>query len=87
MKPVEIIGRDGCVACLATRRAFEKAGIPIQETNVDNDPNLAQALRAKGYSQLPVVRAQGETWTGYDPRRIKAICREHGTVKRRGRGR
>lgn len=72
---ITIYSKDGCRACLATKRQFNKAGVPFTEINLSRTPQVAQALTDAGYTQLPVVIANAHgietSWSGFRPENIK----------------
>lgn len=72
---VTVYTREGCVQCNATTRDLDKAGIEYALIDVTHDEPAADALRAEGHQQLPVVVTENETWTGYRPDKIKAYAR------------
>ncbi|HAW7740001.1 TPA: hypothetical protein JLK04_000050 [Escherichia coli] len=61
---ITIYTRNDCVQCHATKRAMENRGFDFEMINVDRVPEAAEALRAQGFRQLPVVIAQkcGVPW-------------------------
>lgn len=52
---ITIYTRNDCVQCHATKRAMENRGFDFEMINVDSVPEAAEALRAQGFRQLPVV--------------------------------
>ena len=54
---ITIYTRNDCVQCHATKRAMENRGFDFEMINVDRVPEAAEALRAQGFRQLPVMQA------------------------------
>lgn len=64
---ITIYTRNDCVQCHATKRAMENRGVAFEMVNVDLQPDAADALRAQGFRQLPVVIAGETSWSGFRP--------------------
>lgn len=62
-----------CVQCNATKRWLNKHGIAFTEINITTSPEDANAARALGYTEAPVVvvsNGDPETdlhWSGFNP--------------------
>lgn len=70
---ITIYTRNDCVQCHATKRAMENRGLTFEMVNVDHSPEAADALRAMGFRQLPVVIAGEEKWSGFRPDLINRL--------------
>lgn len=70
---ITIYTRDNCVQCHATKRAMENRGVAFETINLDQHPDAADALRAEGFRQLPVVIAGEHRWSGYRPDMINRL--------------
>lgn len=46
---------------------MENRGFDFEMINVDRVPEAAEALRAQGFRQLPVVIAGDLSWSGFRP--------------------
>ena len=68
-----IYTRNDCVQCHATKRAMESRGFEFEMVNVDLVPDAAEALRAQGFRQLPVVIAGETRWSGFRPDMINRL--------------
>ncbi|HDS9358511.1 TPA: glutaredoxin-like protein NrdH [Enterobacter chengduensis] len=68
-----IYTRNDCVQCHATKRAMESRGVAFEMVNVDLVPDAADALRAQGFRQLPVVVAGETSWSGFRPDMINRL--------------
>lgn len=72
---VELLTKENCIQCSATKRALDKAGISYTERDVvEDEAALAEAL-ALGYMAAPVVIVNGgaEHWSGFRPERIASL--------------
>ena len=70
---ITIYTRNDCVQCHATKRAMENRGVAFEMVNVDLQPDAADALRAQGFRQLPVVIAGETSWSGFRPDMINRL--------------
>lgn len=73
---VTVYTRPGCQPCTATKRKLAQMGIGFVEA--DMTPDQAEAFRAQGHAQAPVVIAGDESWSGYRPDLIEALRKEQG---------
>ena len=71
---ITIYTRNDCVQCHATKRAMENRGFDFEMINVDRVPEAAEALRAQGFRQLPVVIAGDLSWSGFRPDMIGTLA-------------
>ena len=70
---VTLYTQSACVQCHATRKALERQGIPYGIVDLTDDPEARKYVVELGYSQVPVVIAGNEHWSGFRPDRIKAL--------------
>lgn len=80
---VTIYTTPDCPGCMATKRALDKAGVAYDAIDLSERPDLVQAFKAQGLRQSPIVEADGDRWTGYNPSKL----REHGLDYRSRQGR
>lgn len=71
---VTIYTTPNCPGCMATKRALDKSGIDYNQIDLSQRPDLVQAFKAQGLARAPIVEADGERWSGYNPDKMK----EHG---------
>ena len=72
---VTVYSKPSCVQCNATFRALDARGVQYHVVDVDELPTgAADELRALGFQQLPVVKAERmAAWSGFRPDLIGAI--------------
>lgn len=83
---VTVYTRDGCQKCKATIRQFRARG--VEPDIIDTEEPYAVAygdyvrpdivtpgdyLIDQGFTSLPVVEVDGETWQDHQPTRIEAL--------------
>lgn len=56
-------------------RLMDKLGIVHTDVNIDDNESICEQLIAEGFKQMPVVKAGGESWSGYQPDRIKTLIK------------
>ena len=72
---VNVYSTPSCVQCKATYRALDAAGMDYTVTDVTQDPEALEMVRALGYNAAPViVVGDGDVhWSGYRPDLIKSL--------------
>ncbi|SLE83899.1 glutaredoxin domain-containing protein [Mycobacteroides abscessus] len=71
MNEIVVYTKPGCPQCDATKKALHRADISHRAVDVEADPAARDAVRALGYSSLPVVvPPDGRHWAGFRPDRI-----------------
>ncbi len=62
---VTVYGKPGCVQCKYTCRELEINCIPFTYIDVTTNPVALQQVQEMGFTELPVVVAGDETWSGF----------------------
>jgi len=68
--------QPSCQPCKATKRWLDRRGIIYQEVDVTTSPDDAEAIRALGFKEAPVVIvSSGDPeldlmWSGFDPNNL-----------------
>lgn len=75
MDNVIVYHKNGCQQCRMTMRLMDKLSIMHIDVNIDDNEDIREQLIAEGFKQMPVVKADGESWSGYQPDRIKALIK------------
>jgi len=70
---ITIYTKTDCVQCHATKRAMESRGVAFDLVSLDQHPEAADDLRARGFRQLPVVVTEQESWSGFRPDMINRL--------------
>ena len=72
-RTITLYSQPHCQPCKATKRWLDKRSIHYQEVDVTTSPEDAEAIRALGFTQAPVVivsTGDPETdlmWSGFHP--------------------
>lgn len=75
MDNVIVYHKNGCQQCRMTMRLMDKLSIMHTDVNIDDNEDIREQLIAEGFKQMPVVKADGESWSGYQQDRIKALIK------------
>ncbi len=71
---VTVYTKLDCVQCDATKRTLNKHGIPFTEIDLSANADALDRLKAAGWMRAPIVEtADGETWSGFRPDRIREL--------------
>jgi glutaredoxin-like protein NrdH len=69
---IKIYSSRSCTQCAMTKRLYDRDGVGYETVMIDNNEIAQARLKAAGHQQLPVVVTDTETWTGFQPERVKA---------------
>lgn len=63
---VVVYSKPACGACVAVKRALDKAGVSYETVDVSVDSGAREMLVERGFGALPVVAPTGdvESWFG-----------------------
>jgi glutaredoxin-like protein NrdH len=75
---VTVYTTSACQPCKATKRKLDMLGVPYVEIAADADPAIADELKARGFTQSPVVELTYEgrrvdAWSGYQPDKVNSL--------------
>ena len=77
MRTVTVYSQPHCQPCKATKRWLNKNDVPFTEVDVTTSPDDAEAIRALGFKEAPVVivsTGDPETdlmWSGFIPDNLR----------------
>ncbi|GHF44245.1 glutaredoxin [Amycolatopsis bartoniae] len=76
---VEFYWRPGCGFCMMLRAHLERAGLPLHEVNIWDDPEAAARVRAAadGNETVPTVFVGPAAMVNPDIDQVLAAVREH----------
>jgi len=66
-----IYGTRGCAACRLTEKVLSRGSAPFKVVDLEQFPDKAIELRTAGYQALPVVEHAGQSWSGFQPDRLR----------------
>ena len=64
---ITVYSKPNCVRCEMAKRYLTDKGVKFEEIDVFQDAEALAMLRDAGYSEMPVVDANGEFHTGFQP--------------------
>lgn len=74
MPVVTVYTKPGCVQCVATFKALDKAGVAYVVIDITRDGAARCRVRDLGYASAPVVVvSEAVHWSGFRPDRIKEL--------------
>lgn len=76
MPKVTVYSKPACVQCNATYRALDNAGVDYDVVDMSVDPDALEYVRGLGFVQAPVVVAENNSWSGFQPEKIKSLVSE-----------
>ena len=62
-----------CVACMQTKREFDKRGIIYTERDLRRNPKAVQRFLEMGLSAAPIVETDKKRWSGFRLEKIKSL--------------
>jgi glutaredoxin-like protein NrdH len=75
MSHITVYTKPACVACKATFRALNNAGISYDVIDITEDAGARDYVMSLGYLQAPVVYAGPDYhFSGFRPDRLKALA-------------
>ena len=75
---VTVYSKYDCKNCKKTKRMLKFAGIEYVEKNVqDNEEDLKFVKETLGFTQLPVIVAEGETPFQYNAELVNQFVKNH----------
>ena len=70
---VVLHSRDNCVQCAASKRLLKKLSITYTEVDLDKDEEALERVKTWGFQAAPVIDADGDRWSGYNPDKIRGL--------------
>ncbi len=70
---ITVYTKPGCVQCDATKRSLDKLNLPYETVDVTLDEVAFDMLVEKGFKAMPVVNADDEWWSGFNPAKINGL--------------
>lgn len=76
MPKVTVYSKPACVQCNATYRALDNAGVDYDVVDMSVDLDALEYVRGLGFAQAPVVVTENDSWSGFQPEKIKSLVSE-----------
>lgn len=70
---IEVLTRDRCAQCYATKRFLDKHGVEYVARDLEHDPRALAEAKALGHAQAPVVITDTDHWSGFRGDRLKTL--------------
>lgn len=62
---IKVFSAPQCIACDSTKMVLRKAQVRYTEVDVTKDENALDQCKEMGFSELPVVVAGEQSWSGF----------------------
>ena len=56
-----------------TKRFLDQHNVAYQEINLDEQPEFIEHVKGLGFSSAPVVETDTESFSGFQPSKLKAL--------------
>ena len=70
---VTVYTKPNCVQCDATKRTLDKLGVAYKTIDATTDDAVYNMLVEKGFKAMPVVNADDEWWSGFNPGKLNGL--------------
>lgn len=70
---ITVYTKPSCVQCDATKRLMTKLDLEYSTVDVTENQEAFDMLVAKGFKAMPVVDADGDWWSGFNPEKINGL--------------
>ena len=72
-KKIKVYTKEKCIQCKMTKKLMNRLGVDYTEINIDEDKEALDYLKEKGVKSAPYIETENESWTGFQPDKIKQI--------------
>lgn len=79
---VEVYTKSNCVQCDMTKKQFNKFDIEYTEVNLEENLDKLEEFKAMGLMAAPIVVADGNAWSGFQPAHIDGLVRKIKSAER-----
>lgn len=69
---IRVYSKPQCQQCDMTKRLLDREGVSYSVESLLDEGNL-EAAKALGHTSAPVVVVGDESWSGFQPEKIKAL--------------
>lgn len=70
---IVIFSTPNCGQCVASKMFFKRKNLEFTEVDLSTNPDELKRLQDLGFSQAPVIEANGERWSGFRPDKIQQL--------------
>ena len=71
---VTVYTKPACVQCDATKRMMDKLKIEYSVVDITVDTEAFDMIISKGFQSVPVVIADNDSWSGFNPDKISRLA-------------
>lgn len=73
MSQVTVYTLPACPQCDTTKRYLKRQLIDFNEVNLQDDAQAYEMVRAKGFTQAPIVVVGDDAWSGFRLDKLQAL--------------
>ena len=70
---ITVYTKPNCVQCDATKRTLNKLGLEYNTIDATTDEAVYNMLVEKGFKAMPVVNADDDWWSGFNPDKLNGL--------------
>lgn len=73
---LKIFTTPACVQCETTKRYLDRQGIEYLVVDLATNSDAMEEIRAKGFTQAPVVMTDKDSWSGFRLDKLKEFTEQ-----------
>jgi len=73
---LKIYTTPACVQCETTKRYLDRQGIEYSVIDLATNSDAMELIRAKGFTQAPVVMTDSDMWSGFRLDKLKEFAED-----------
>jgi glutaredoxin-like protein NrdH len=70
---VTVYTKPACVQCTATKRKLDELGVEYETIDLLTTEGALEKVRSLGFQQAPIVITDSDSWSGYQPERLRNL--------------
>lgn len=78
---ITVYGQPGCGPCRAVTRRLDKAEVPYEYVDLEENQKQRDRLLTAGCRQTPIIETPNERFTGNDPDKINKAIEESRAIE------
>lgn len=73
MSKVTVYSKPKCPQCDLTKNFLKQHNIEYTSIDISEDEEALAKIRSLGLASVPVVETEKETWTGFNPLKLRTL--------------
>lgn len=75
---VTVYSKPNCPHCNIVKAQFKKHNVPFTEVDITKNPDALERIKARGFTQAPIVFSEDDSFSGADAQGIARFVEKHG---------